>query len=208
MPVTHKVRQGESCAHIAAEYGVPEEVVWNDGGNASLKKLRKNPNVLYPGDVVTIPDSHPEGCQGGTEERHRFRRLGVPLKLRLELRDSSGEPLASHDCELTLGAEPISLTSDDSGRLEVELPIDVEEAELQLDGRKIALSIAHLDPVTELSGWRERLNNLGYGAGTGDDENDEQLRYALEEFQCDHGLAVDGICGPKSQAKLVEVHGC
>ena len=208
MPVSHKVRQGESCAHIAARYGVPEEIVWNDAENSSLRELRKNPNILLPGDVVTIPDSRPDSSQGGTEERHRFRRLGVPLKLRLELRDSSGEPLESEECKLTLGAEPVILTSDGNGRIEIELPIDVEEGELQVGGRKIALSIAQLDPVTELSGWRERLNNLGYNAGAGEDKNDDQLRYALEEFQCDHGLAVDGICGPKSQAKLVEVHGC
>ncbi len=45
----------------------------------------------------------------------------------------------------------------------------------------------------------------------------EQLESAIEEFQCDFmgndDLAtiqqvVDGICGPKTQAKLLEIHGC
>ena len=45
----------------------------------------------------------------------------------------------------------------------------------------------------------------------------EQLESAIEEFQCDfmgnNDLAtiqqvVDGICGPKTQAKLLEIHGC
>lgn len=31
---------------------------------------------------------------------------------------------------------------------------------------------------------------------------------AVEEFQCDHGLVVDGECGPATQAKLKQVHGC
>ena len=31
---------------------------------------------------------------------------------------------------------------------------------------------------------------------------------AIEEFQCDHGLVVDGKCGPATQAKLKQVHGC
>jgi len=30
---------------------------------------------------------------------------------------------------------------------------------------------------------------------------------AVEEFQCDNGLTVDGDCGPNTQAKLKEVHG-
>jgi peptidoglycan hydrolase-like protein with peptidoglycan-binding domain len=34
------------------------------------------------------------------------------------------------------------------------------------------------------------------------------FRSAVEEFQCDHGLTVDGDCGAQTQAKLLSVHGC
>jgi N-acetylmuramoyl-L-alanine amidase len=65
-----------------------------------------------------------------------------------------------------------------------------------------------LDPLDEGSGWRVRLNNLGYDAGESDDADNPRLRSAIEEFQCDYDLTVDGICGPQTQAKLLERHGC
>jgi peptidoglycan hydrolase-like protein with peptidoglycan-binding domain len=43
---------------------------------------------------------------------------------------------------------------------------------------------------------------------THDNEAQQQFRSAVEEFQCDHDLTVDGICGPTTQAKLKQVHGC
>jgi len=56
-------------------------------------------------------------------------------------------------------------------------------------------------------------NTTGSGGGnsldsTGGQVNDQQFRSAVEEFQCDQGLTVDGICGPLTQAKLKQVHGC
>jgi murein L,D-transpeptidase YcbB/YkuD len=50
-------------------------------------------------------------------------------------------------------------------------------------------------------------HNLGYIAGASDDLEDEQLVSALQEFQCDYGLKVDGVCGASTQAKLKETHG-
>lgn len=31
---------------------------------------------------------------------------------------------------------------------------------------------------------------------------------AVEAFQCDHNLLVDGDPGPNTQTKLLELHGC
>jgi peptidoglycan hydrolase-like protein with peptidoglycan-binding domain len=75
----------------------------------------------------------------------------------------------------------------------------------------IPIKIGHLDPVEEVSGQKARLNNLGYFAGPLEgktEENTAMFLSAIEEFQCDHGLLVDGICGPMTQAKLRQVHGC
>ena len=56
----------------------------------------------------------------------------------------------------------------------------------------------------------ERLENLGYEPGslspTGPDDA-YGFRMAVEEFQCDHGLVVDGVVGPKTLAMLAGVHG-
>jgi putative peptidoglycan binding protein len=76
----------------------------------------------------------------------------------------------------------------------------------------LTLGIGELDPIDTISGQLQRLHNLGYEPGpvspaTNDDERRRQ-RSAIEEFQCDQSLGVDGVCGPVTQAKLLQVHGC
>ena len=48
---------------------------------------------------------------------------------------------------------------------------------------------------------------MGYFAGTADDPDDMRIKSAVEQFQCDCGLTVDGDCGPQTQTELHKVHG-
>lgn len=52
----YKVKQGDSICSIAFEHGLFPDTIWNDAKNSSLKQERKDPNVLYPGDVVYVRD--------------------------------------------------------------------------------------------------------------------------------------------------------
>jgi peptidoglycan hydrolase-like protein with peptidoglycan-binding domain len=72
----------------------------------------------------------------------------------------------------------------------------------------VALLVGDLDPVEEVSGQLARLQNLGYYAGKIGGGDAMAVRSAIEEFQCDNKLTVDGICGPETQARLIAVHGC
>jgi len=36
----------------------------------------------------------------------------------------------------------------------------------------------------------------------------DRFKSAAEEFQCHHGLNVDGVCDSGRQSKLKQVHGC
>jgi hypothetical protein len=76
------------------------------------------------------------------------------------------------------------------------------------DNTPIPFKIGDLDPVLETSGQVARLNNLGYFAGDLSNPDPATFQSAVEEFQCDKSLTVDGICGPATQAKLSQVHGC
>jgi hypothetical protein len=113
--------------------------------------------------------------------------------------------------------EVFKLVSNDKGKIEKEIPAKAEKATLvikdsvsPINDQVIPIQIGHLDPVKEVSGQKARLNNLGYFAGPLDKEDEELLRSAVEEFQCEHmgKAAVDGKCGPKTQEKLLAVHGC
>ena len=53
----HTVKQGEYLSLIAAQYGFTNwQTIWNLPQNADLQKQRQNPNVLFPGDQVYVPN--------------------------------------------------------------------------------------------------------------------------------------------------------
>jgi len=99
------------------------------------------------------------------------------------------------------------------GRIEHEIPPTAQAGRLVLRDPKtlleteLPLQIGRLDPVDTVSGQRARLRNLGYLVDLEGEDEDADLRTAIEEFQCDHALAVDGRCGPATQAKLRDLHG-
>jgi hypothetical protein len=215
MPKEYIVQQGEHLSSIAADHGFPDYLpIWNHPDNAALKAQRKDPNILFPGDVVVIPEQESKTVSGETEKRHTFvvtRRL---LKLRIVLRDEMGLPLANIPCKLTIEEQTWELNTDANGLLEHDISPYARTAQLLVQDSKTGeemefpVRLGDLDPVDELSGMMARLNNLGYDAGNLDTPEAERFSSSVEEFQCDHGLDVDGKCGPMTQAKLKEIHGC
>jgi len=207
MAPSHTVRQGESITSIAARYGLSPESVWEAVENRDLKELRGDPNVLAPGDVVVIPDKRLKEEDGATEKRHRFRKHGDTVPLRIRLRDVNDQPVAGAEVVLTIDGLSHTVTSDGDGTVEVQVAADARQGTLTLGGVERELRIGHLDPVDGATGQGQRLANLGYGSGGGEPDA-TRLLAAVEEFQCDQGLHVDGICGPKTQKRLREVYGC
>jgi hypothetical protein len=206
--VEHTVQQGEHLSTLAERYGFQTyEKIWNDPANADLKKLRKNPHVLLPGDEVTIPDLEQKTVDVSTTALHKFVLRGSGLKLRLTILDHSGKPRASEDCKLTVEGSAEDLQTDGDGKVERKIAASVRRASVTLADVEVPVDVGYLDPVDQLSGWQARLVNLGYLESPADDENDPDVRSAVEEFQCDHDLKVTGDCDDKTQAKLLEVHG-
>ena len=215
MPVSYTVKQGDHLSSIAKAYGFTDyETIWNDPNNAELKQLREDPNVLFPGDVVYIPDRELRVEAKATEVRHKFVKHGKAIKIRLVLEDLFEKPIANAPCDLILGTETFHVVSDDNGQIEHEIKPDVKSGMLiikddqtALNGTAIPIKIGYLDPVEEISGQIARLDNLGYFPGDGTAATADQFSSAVEEFQCDNDLPVDGDCGPATQAKLKEIHG-
>jgi N-acetylmuramoyl-L-alanine amidase len=208
----YRVSQGEHLTSITRQFGFPDgDKVWNHPDNAELRESRQHVHVLSPGDILSIPEPETKVQSCATEQRHRFQLHTPSLVLRLSILDHDGEPVSGADCGLQVESEKIDLTTDGKGQVEQRIPADAVTGELTVNGVSTPLKIGHLDPVDLPSGQRARLNNLGIYAGEMGDADSEDgqmlLRSAVEEFQCDQGLTVDGICGPKTQARLAEVYG-
>jgi Putative peptidoglycan binding domain/LysM domain len=219
MATTYTVKPGDYLAKIAEDHGFFDpQTIWQHGDNADLRALRDNPNVLLPGDKLHIPDKRKRVETKPTDALHRFRVKRGKNLLRLILEDMYGKPLANAPCELTVDGTVFQVVSGGDGKIEQAIALTAQKAQLLVKDGKSALhgvtldiQIGHLDPVSERSGQAARLSNLGYFLGAldaaGDDASDAAFRSAVEEFQCDHGLAVDGDCGAQTQAKLLSVHG-
>ena len=218
----HIVKQGEHASSIAAQYGFRDfNSIWGDAQNKALRDKRKNPHVLFPGDVVFIPDRLRKDLDRPTAKTHSFTLKARPLHLRIILERQRGEPFANTPCKLAAGDEGKTQNSkadgsverdigksETDGALEIESQISLNKETIPLD-IVVPVHIGHLDPVDTPSGQLSRLANLGYYRGVEDPVDNDELHSAIEEFQCDNPpLKVTGILDAATQAKLEAVHGC
>ena len=129
--------------------------------------------------------------------------------LRLVVRDFDHQPLANTACELEVEGAVYRLTSDGQGKIETKIPKTAQHATLRIPELEIEMpvKIGHLDPPDQEEGWRARLGNLGYHGEPLDGADEDAMRSAIEEFQCDHGLKVTGTLDEAARAKLQELHG-
>jgi len=217
----YTVKQGDHLSGIAYQYGFANyNPIWDHAENADLKKERKNPNVLFPGDQLFIPDKETKHYSKPTDQLHKFQVKTTPLKLRIKLHRFYAKPIANTPCDLFIAGNLMKVTSDANGIVEQAIPETARDGKLTVHqqitvkGRsvpndfEIPLKIGDLNPVKKLSGQVGRLSNLGYYRSDLEPLDDPEFVSAVEEFQCDQGLTVDGDCGPQTQAKLEEVHGC
>lgn len=80
MAEDHVVGEDESVNSVAYRAGFFWQTLWDHPKNAELKKLRGDPDLLYAGDVVHVPDKRPKDHDAATEKLHRFRLKGTPAK--------------------------------------------------------------------------------------------------------------------------------
>jgi N-acetylmuramoyl-L-alanine amidase len=189
----HEVQQGDCINSIGFQYGFFPKTLWEHPDNAELKTLRKNPNVLRPGDVVHIPEKKQKEESCATEKLHKFKRKGVPSKLNLRLLFNE-KPRANEDYVLEIDGKLIKGKTDGDGWIRQPISPDAKEAKLKLkDGKEeYPLNLGHLDPIDEIEGVQARLQNLGYYSGEVDGEMNEETVDAIRKFQQDMGLKESG----------------
>jgi hypothetical protein len=202
------VGETDCIKSIADSNGFFWETLWDHDQNADLKKRRGDPDVLMPGDEVYVPVKRVKTENGATEKKHRFKRKGVPSVARFVVR-RKGQPRASVRYVLKVDGQIIEGTTDGRGLIEAAVPPTARTGVLQLeeDGlvEEYEVSLGGLNPVSDISGARQRLSNLGYKCV---EDDPESFRSALRAFQGASDLEPSGELDDTTQKKLAEAHGC
>lgn len=207
MPEKYIVQQGDCIHSIAFERGFFPETLWNHADNKSLKDLRKDPHVLLPGDIVTIPDKRLKEVSKPAEKKYSFKRKGVPKEMKVQLKQGD-DPMANMPCKIKLAERELELTSDGDGWLKIPIPPNVRSVVVQLEsGDEFELMVGELDPVDQISGVQGRLAALGFYDDPIDNQLNEQTRSALKRFQSSQKLKVSGEPDDPTQKALVKLVG-
>ena len=192
----HEIAQGESIFTLAHRSGHLPDRIWNHSANDRLREKRSHPGILLPGDWVFVPNIEAKDETVETERRHSFHAKHLkPRTLKLRIipgrtpidRNTApeGKPI-----RYTLWVGDRMLTGQTSPGETIEVsnvPPDMQDAKLLIDGRTIRLKIGHLDPKESPSGIGQRLRSLGYGS------NDK----ALDLFKARNDFAEE-----RSEAKI------
>jgi hypothetical protein len=204
----HTVEEGEHLSAIASkERFFDFATVWNAPGNAGLRQVRDDPHQLLPGDDVVIPAKHPKDFVRATGQSHPFTAHVEKLKLRLVLRDITGQPMAGRAGKLIVDGAEQQITTDGDGLFEAPVPRGCQKGRVDIDGYTFDLAIGALAPFSERRGQADRLMNLGYWRGSSDDPYDLDARtLAIELFQDDKDLAPTGEADTDLLDQLSQEH--
>lgn len=194
MSTLHHVRDGDTLLRIAGLYGFRNwKTIYDHEQNETLRQERPDPNVLYPGDVIFIPDKEPFSRRCEPCQRHTFVIQATPMAwFRTALLNDDGLPATGVRYVLTAGREVLEGATTDDGLVEQQIRPDVDTVELKawLDGDDKAPEVWHIalqppPPITEIEGLQVRLRNLGFPCGDGSPTGvlDDTTRTALRDFQ-------------------------
>jgi N-acetylmuramoyl-L-alanine amidase len=120
------------------------------------------------------------------------------------------EPRAGVAYTVEIGKLSIQGKTGSDGMLECDIPPNAREGRLILEPGTpnetiLPLNLGHLDPLDEISGVKQRLANLTFPCGEGNDATPE-LSAALRGFQQKHGLSVTGELDQETKDALASAH--
>jgi type VI secretion system secreted protein VgrG len=203
-------RADECVTSIAWANGLDWRAVWNHTRNKELRATRPNPNILVAGDTVFVPEKRIKSVSVETGRTYEIEVSVEPVPVHFRLVDENG-PRAGRAYSLDLddGTRAEGKT-DGAGHIELRASPWARGGTLRVEGEHgqevHGLRLGHLDPVSEVAGVQQRLQNLGLLCEvTG--EIDEETRVALRQFQSRRGLEATGEAEPGTRDELVKAHG-
>ncbi|MFT3856677.1 MAG: peptidoglycan-binding domain-containing protein [Aquabacterium sp.] len=189
----HDVVEGDSVDSLAWQYGHAGETIWCHPKNEALVAQRGDDRVLFPGDVVYVPERRAATFDGEqTGRRHIYRRLGAPSLLRFRP-TLFGESFPGAPFEILRGGVQIgSGLTGPHGDVEYEVMPDDSGVTVRIDfggfQRDYELAFRELDPVGEVRGVQQRLAELGYYQGDADGRLCDAMQEAVNQFRMRHEI--------------------
>jgi N-acetylmuramoyl-L-alanine amidase len=191
MSTTYTVKPGDTLLSIAAARGFRDwRRIWDDAGNAGLRAKRPNPQVLYEGDEIQIPElfGAPRDCDTG--KTHTFKLKMPAAFFAVRLVDELGQPYKSARWQLEVDGKSYGGTTDGDGWLSQAVDPRARYGRLKLfrsdrddDVCEWRVRIGSMDPVDTVSGVQGRLANLGFAPGQIDGYMSDETRQAIRTFQ-------------------------
>jgi hypothetical protein len=203
------IAQGDYLSQLAARFGFDATTVWGHPANRELAALRRNPDMLLPGDVLQIPEPRAGASLSvQAQTTNRFRARVPRVTVAVVFRDH-GRPIANARYEIRGVTFPPG-TSNGDGKVEVRVPVTIREFEVYFpeQRRSFLVCVGHMDPLDEQSGLRQRLQHLGHmplwlSAADGSDA----FTRAIRKYQRAAGLPETGIADEATRAQMKVDHG-
>ncbi len=199
------VKRGDNLSRIARAHGLKGwKKLWDDPKNEPLRKKRKDPNILRPGDIVMVPGKTVQEAVRAVDGVCKLR-VAPPesIVLRVVLQDHNQLPFVDepYRAEPVPGGgsfAPCEGVTDASGIAKLKLPPHVREVRVALTKRGLAwnflVSGLPLDPDAgqgdamslatpeDIYATQLALNALGFPCGKPSGVVDARTRDALSLF--------------------------
>ncbi len=185
------LKQGDYLANLAHRFGFDADAVWNDPANAELRQLRPNPNILWPSDILYIPDQVSKKAETyplAAGQMNAFVTSPPTVTVTVRFTASS---FASQGFTVPEQEQLTGLTTTGDGTATFDIPVTLSEFTIVFteSGTTFSFGVGHLDPIDTLSGVAQRLQNLGYLSPKTEisTDNVDAIRVGLRAFKASQG---------------------
>lgn len=206
--VPYVIRQGDYFDKLAFTLGFDAGEVWEHPKNEALRGLRKDPNVLAPGDIVFVPAAKKPGLPLRKGQTNKYVAKVPKVEVTLAFVDEDG-PLKDEPCEVLGGAKGTEPKTDGEGKLTLRVAVTVREAEVRFPSRHLSfhVNVGDMDPHDEASGVKKRLQNLGFYVEGAWADDEAALAGAIASFQGANGIEATGALDDATRDALKGKHG-
>lgn len=206
-------KQGESVESIATLHGHFWQTLWEHPNNAELRGKRATPHALLPGDRVFVPELRANGYSKPDQQRHVFRRKGIPSRLHLIMKDCHGIR-ADEDYIMDIDGVVSTGKTGPDGAIIKDVPPLAIMARVRLckdlTGTVHRFMLRSIDPIDTITGIQGRLMNLGYPIAEVDGIDGPVFQDAIRAFQRNgknQGLKESGKIDDATRAAIRKAYG-